>query len=169
MNKTIVYAGIAGFLLGIGCGFLVAPKTRDIGSYQPMLTSLTSQGRAEVQKMISEINAILDEDIGEIMAEKTRALQAITAKEPDRAAADFYRAGMEDKMNKTQAKIDKIVLDSIQNMPLIDRRTYMKFYAKNRSALKLRSIVLPLIAATGFDDMDGELVLKPRFPTVNPS
>jgi len=169
MNKTVIFTGIACFIFGIGCGFLAVPKIRDIGPYQPMLTSLTSQGRGEVQKMILEINAILDEDIGEIMAEKTRALQAITAKEPDRAAADFYRAGMEDKMNKTQAKIDKIILDSIQNMPLIDRRTYMKFYMKNRSALKLRSIVLPLITATGLDDINGELVLKPRFPTIDPS
>ena len=52
---------------------------------------------------------------------------------------------------------------------LIDRRTYMKFYLKNRSALKLHSVVLPLIAATGLDDINGELVLKPKLPTVDPS
>ena len=169
MNKTLIVTGIVCFILGIGCGYLVTPKALNVTPSRPMLTNLTSQGRAEVQKMISEISTILNEDIGEIMAEKTRTLQAITAKEPDRNAADFYRAGMEDQMNKTQAKIDKIFLDAVQNMPLIDRRTYMKFYLKNRSTLKLRSVVLPLIAATGLDDINKELVLKPKLPTIDPS
>ncbi len=169
MNKNTVLIGTAGFLLGIGCGFLFAPKDRNIGLTQLALSDFTSQGRSEIQKMAEEINGVLDEDVGEIMAEKTRMLQAISAKEPDQNAADFYLSGMEDKMNKAHAKINRILLNTIQRMPFIDRRTYMKLYLKKRPVLKLHSVVLPPLTETNFDDFHGEtnLILKSR--TTDPS
>ena len=169
MNKIAVLTGTAGFLLGIGCGFFIAPNFHSPRLTPPVLTELTSQGRAEVQKMVAEINTVLDEDIGEIMAEKTQMLQAISAKEPDRNAADFYLSGMEDKMNRTQAKINRILLNAVQNMPLIDRRTYMKFYVKNRSFLKLHSIVLPSIIAAEINDSQNNAVSASQSQKADPS
>lgn len=153
MNRTVVLTGIVSFILGIGCGFWGAPKARSVHASQPMLKNFTSQGRAEIQKMIAEINVVMDEDIAGIMAEKTQMLQAITAKVPDRTAADFHLAGMEDKKNTAQTKVDKSLLDAIQRMPLIDRQTYMKLYMKNRSFLTLRSIVLPFVSGEALDDL----------------
>lgn len=143
MNKTTLQTGIVCFLFGLGCGFWGASEIRQIGLSKPVLTELTSQGRAEIRRMVAEINAVLDEDIGEVMAEKTKALQAITAKSPNRAAADFYISGAEDKTKKIQGKIDAIMFNAIERMPLIDRRAYMKAFLKNRFALKSYNVILP--------------------------
>ena len=143
MNKTAVQTGIACFLFGLGCGFWSAPKIQHIGFSKPVLTGLTSEGRAEVRRMIDEINFILDEDAGNIIVDKTKALQSVTSKTPDRTAADFYLSGAVEKMKETQFKIDSIVLDAVERMPWMDRRTYMKAYLKNRFPLRAYNIALP--------------------------
>lgn len=162
MKKEILI-GICCFLTGIGAGLLLAPKQYHIEPSKFVIKELTSQGRAEMQKAISEINLVLNEDMGGIMAERTRALQAITSKKTDRTAADFYLSGMENKMSLTQAKIDKIFLDAVQRMPLVDRQTYMEFYLKNRGWLKSHSVVLPLAAIAGIDEQS----LTPALPTAD--
>ena len=143
MNKIALQTGIACFLFGLGCGLWSAPKLQHIGFTPPVLTGLSSQGRAEMRRMTAEINAVLEEDAGEIIAEKTKALQAVTAQSQNRNAADFYLAGTEEKTKKINAKIDAIAFDAIERMPFIDRRAYMKAYLKNRFALRAYNVVLP--------------------------
>lgn len=166
--KNYIAAGIVCFLLGAGAGFLLAPKQPNVNLSKPLMLRLSSQGRAEMQKMIQEVDRLLDRTAGDIMAEKTRMLQAITAKSPDRAAADFYLSGMEEKISETQAVINKILLDSIERMPLIDRRAYMDFYLENKPDARLRGILLPLTAAVGFEGQDSEMTVVPDMPTVDP-
>ena len=148
MNKTAVI-GTFCFLMGIGAGFLLAPKKYQVELSAPVFKELTSQGRSEMRSAFSEINLVLNGELGEIIAEKTKMLQAITAKEQNRIAADFYLSGMESKMSALQSKIDTIFLNAVQRMPLLDRRTYMTLFLKNRHQLRLYGIAFPLIAETG--------------------
>ena len=148
MNKAVVLTGIICFLSGIGCGILFAPQQRDIGADGRVLTKMTSQGRAEIQKMIPEIARVLKEDSPAIYAEETMLLQAVTVPNPDRNAAEFHLFGMEDKRKAAQTKIDKLLLDAIERMPLMDRQTYMKFHLRNRFYLEMHNIVLPLAVTT---------------------
>ena len=97
--------------------------------------------------MVSGINAVLNEAGTEIAAEQTRMLQALTAREPNRNAADFYLAGMEEKRKNAQTAIDGLWLDAIERMPLIDKKTYMKLYMKNRFLRNTGIVVPPFIAA----------------------
>ena len=152
MNKTVVLTGIICFLSGIGCGILFAPEQSNILANNQILTKMTSQGRAEIQKMIPEIARVLKEDAPAIYAEETMLLQAITVPNPDRNAAEFHLFGLEDKRKAAQTKIDKVLLDGIERMPLMDRRTYMKFHLRNRPYLELHNIVLPLTVTTEADD-----------------
>lgn len=166
--KNYIVTGIVCFLLGTGVGFWSAPKQPNVNLSKPLMLRLSSQGRAEMQKMIQQVDRLLDHTAGDIMAEKTRMLQAITAKSPDRTAADFYLSGMEEKISETQAAIDKILLDAIQRMPLIDRRAYMDFYLEKKADSRLRGIILPLTAVVGFEGQDTEMTVVPDMPTVDP-
>lgn len=145
MNKTVILAGIACFLSGVFCGFLISPETEKVRAEQAVLTEFTSQGRAEIQKMISDFNLVLKESGAEIIAEETQALQAVSSKKNNRDEADFYLLGKEDKMKSVQSQIDKILFDGLQRMPLMDRETYMRLFLKKRPFLKMRSVVLPFI------------------------
>ena len=145
MNRTVISAGAICFLSGVLCGFLISPKTENVSAEQSLLKEFTSQGRAEIQKMITDINFVLNEDGAEIIAEETRALQAVSSEKNHRDEADFYLLGKEDKMKVAQAKIDKILFDALQRMPLMDKETYMRLFLKKRSFLKMRSAVLPFI------------------------
>lgn len=168
MKNKILLIGLACFLLGIGCGYFIRPEQKAIAVSPPLKVKLSSQGRAEMKKMIEKINLLLNQSVGEIMAEKTRMLQAITAKEPDRAAADFYLSGAEQKISEIQAGINKELLDALEKMPLIDRRAYMEFYLENKPKTKIQGLIFPLTAATGFLGIDEEIVINPAFPTVDP-
>lgn len=152
MNKVAVLTGIICFLSGISGGILFASKPLNIDANSRMLTKMTSQGRAEIQKALPEIARVLKEDTPAIYAEETMLLQAITAQAPDCNAAEFHLFGLEDKRKAAQTKIDKILLDAIERMPLMDRQTYMKFHLRNRFYLKMHSIVLPLIVTTETND-----------------
>ena len=145
MNKVVVLTGIICFVSGFGCGFSAVSKPRRVTVSPPLLTSFTSQGRSEIKNMISGINAVLENSAGEITAEQTRMLQAVTAQKPDRNAADFYLSGLEEKRSKAQTEVNRLLLDSIERMPLIDRQTYMKLYMKNRFSGK-SPVFLPLTA-----------------------
>ena len=145
MNKAVILTGTVCFILGVSSVLLFSPKSENIRQESLMLKEFTSQGRAEIQKMLEDVRSVLEEDGDKIMAEKTRALQAVTAKEINRNKADFYLSGMESEMNKVQKKIDTILFDAIQRMPLMDRKTYMRLYLKNRDFLTSRSVVLPFI------------------------
>ena len=145
MNKIAVLTGAVCFLAGFGCCFLTVRKPPRITVSRPLLTFFTSQGRSEIKAMISGMNAVLYNSEAEIIAEQTRMLQSVTAQKPDRNAADFYLSGMEEKQSKAQAEIDRLLLDSIERMPLIDRQTYMQLYMKNRFSGK-SPVILPLTA-----------------------
>lgn len=167
MKKRIL-TDIACFIAGIGIGVLLTPADKHINTPRPLTARLSSQGRAEIEQAVSQVNDVLNDKVGDIMADKTRMLQAITAASPDRAAADFHLSGIESKFSEAQAQIDKIILDALEKMPAVDRRAYMDFYLKSRPNVRLQGVVLPLTAATGFAGMDREMTLSPRFPTVDP-
>ena len=145
MNKAALLTGAVCFLAGFGCCFLTVSKPPRVTASQTHLTSFTSQGRSELKAMISGINAVLDNSEAEIIAEQTRMLQAVTAQKPDRNAADFYLSGLEEKRSKAQTDVDRLLLDAIEKMPLIDKQTYMKLYRKNRFSQK-SPVILPLTA-----------------------
>ena len=77
--------------------------------------------------------------------------QVVTAKKPDRTAADFYQSGISEKMGTLQKEINLILLDSVERMPLMDRRVFMDFYLENRSKIKLDGLILPLTITAGLN------------------
>lgn len=159
MKKRIVIGTVC-FLSGLCAGLLTAPEKAEFKTSEPLMLRLSSQGRAEMRKTVQEINRLLDSSIDGIMAERTRMLQAVTAKDPDRTAADFYLSGMEEKIAGTQAAIDKALLDAIERMPLIDRRAYMDFHLENKSRFKRRGLVLPLAVETEIESLEAKTRAK---------
>lgn len=153
MNKTVLLSA-ACFLTGTAIGFFAAPKEKSVDVPRPLILRLSSQGRAAVTAAAAQINAVLDEETGKMMADKTRSLQAVATDAPDRAAAEFHAFGFEKRFCDVQARIDLIMLDALEQMPRIDRRAYMDFYLENRSNIRSNGVVLPLISATGFAQTD---------------
>ncbi len=151
--KKHLLTGTVCFVLGAVIGFQVAQKTPETKPAKELTAQLSSQGRAEMQRISLELDRLQDQT-AEVMAEKTRMLQAITAQKPDRNAADFYLAGMVEKTNKISADFNKALLDAIERMPLIDRRAFMEFYLKNKDQIKQRSLILPLVAASGLENAE---------------
>lgn len=79
---------------------MVSAETAECQSFKTADAAAKFSGTRGNAKMIQQVDRLLDHTAGDIMAEKTRMLQAITAKSPDRTAADFYLSGMEEKSAK---------------------------------------------------------------------
>ena len=150
MDKRSVLTGVVCFFLGAGVAFVAAPEKKRFDADVSDLTVFTSQGRAELKKAVSEINALIKEEGLAVAAERTQMLQAVTAQKTDRNAADFFMAGMEKKRNDVQAKIDTVWLDAIERMPLIDRRIYMKFYRKSKFLPEANGFALPFMVVVPY-------------------
>ncbi len=151
MKKHLFLCCSICFLAGIGVGIILSPEPENVLLSPDFITRLTSQGRAEMKKAVKQTNALLNESVDDILAEKTQMFQAITAKKTDRAAADFYRSGLLEKTGRLQKEISLIFLDSVERMPLMDRRAFMDFYLENRSKIKLDGMILPLTVTAGMN------------------
>lgn len=155
MDRKVFFSGAVCLAAGIMVGYAMAPDAREEPE-PPLMARISSEGRAEIRAMKAGLEKILRTDAADIAAEKTRALQAMTQKTPDRKAAEFHMAGMEAKMSSARAKIDGFFLDALEKMPLADRRTYMNVYLKNRESLKRRMLMLPLMAEAALEEEAGE-------------
>ena len=129
MKKHLFLCCSICFLAGIGVGIILSPEPENVLLSPDFITRLTSQGRAEMKKAVKQTNALLNESVDDILAEKTQMFQAITAKKTDRL----------------------IFLDSVERMPLMDRRAFMDFYLENRSKIKLDGMILPLTVTAGMN------------------
>lgn len=155
MNKTALI-GIACFCAGVGIGLSVAPKQKNVDVPRPLILRLSSQGRAAAREAAGKIDALLNENAGKIMADKTRMLQSVASDRPDRAAAEFHLIGFEKKFADVQSRINAVLLDALESMPAIDRRACMDFYLENRTDVRRNGVVLPLVSATGLTASDSE-------------
>lgn len=157
--KRLVLGGFVCFALGFAVGRIPEARFHD-EEMLPFSVKLSSEGRVEMKNMINAFNKELRPDLADIMADKTRTLQAITADHPDRAEAEFYADKMAEKIYNGQLKTDKILFDALEKMPVADRHTYMRHYLKNRDVLKKRMIMVPLLVEA--DLMEQEMPTRPR-------
>lgn len=160
MDRKVLISGALCLAVGMIAGQALKYDVQEEPE-PPLITRMSSEGRAEVRAMKTRLEKILRTDAAAIAAEKTRALQALTQENPDRKAAEFHMAGMEEKMLSARIKIDALLLDALEKMPLADRRTYMNVYLKNREDLKRRMLMLPLMAEAALEEEAGES-FRPR-------
>lgn len=161
MDRKILLSGAFCLAVGMMAGHALRFAVQEEPE-PPLMTRMSSEGRAEIRKMKAELEKILRTDAADMAAEKTRALQALTQEHPDRKAAEFHMAGMEEKMLSAREKTDILLLDALEKMPLADRRTYMNVYLKNRENLKRQMLLLPLMAEAALEEEAGEENFRPR-------
>ncbi len=150
-HKGILFAS---FLIGLAVFPLLSREKQKEFPSDCVFFHLSSQGRSEIRKMLKELDLAVQTAANDITAEKILMLQALAQKDMDRTAADFYQAGIAEKTAALQARVDKIFLDTLERMPLIDRQSYMDFYLKNRQRIKEDSLISPVAASFGLTGMD---------------